>query len=88
MQSQQKNLKKNRRMINFILGLVLGFIGGVVTKFLLKRPHTPNDLFDEMLADFRPQKKGEFIEVNKVTEYLKDNPGEIALGDIIEDENI
>ena len=73
-------------ILSFLLGLVLGFVGGVVTKFLLKRPHTPNDLFDEMLADFRPRNEGGFIEVNKVEQYLKDNPGEIALGDIIDDE--
>jgi len=83
--SQKKNLKK-KRMISFLLGLVLGFIGGVVTKFLLKRPNTPNDIFDEVLADFKPKEKGGFVEVNKVEQYLKDNPGEIALGDIIDDE--
>lgn len=74
-------------MINFLFGLLLGFVGGVVTKFLLKRPNTPNDILDEVLADFRPREKGGFVEVNKVEQYLKDNPGEIALGDIIEDDN-
>lgn len=88
MQNLKKNLRqKKRRMLSFLLGLVLGFIGGVVTKFLLKRPHTPNDILDEVLADFRHRPKGGFIEVNKMEQYLKDNPGEVRLGDIIEDDN-
>jgi hypothetical protein len=73
-------------MINFLFGLLLGFIGGVVTKFLLKPVNAPKDIIDSVLSDFKPKEKGTFITVNKVEQYLKENPGEIKLGDII-DEN-
>lgn len=82
-------------MISFLLGLTWGAIMGMVAKSLLKPVQIPKDKIDELVEEFRtefrellkPKQHGEFIEVNKVEQYLKENPGEISIGDIIDDSN-
>jgi hypothetical protein len=69
-------------MINFLFGLLLGFIIGVVLKTILKPRNLPKDFIDEALAEFKKEDKGEVIVINKVEQYVKDNPG-VSLQDVI-----
>ena len=81
-------------MLSFALGFVIagvgGFIGGLF--FYAKRVHknikteevtraTINSIINEQTP------RGEFITVNRVEQILKDHSGDVALGDILEDDN-
>jgi len=81
-------------MLSFLLGLVLGLVGGFIGGlfFYAKRVHknikteevtraTINSIINEQTP------KGEFITVNKTEQIIKDHSGDLALGDILEDED-
>ena len=67
-----------------LFGLTLGFILGVVAKFLLKPIDAPKDVIDSMLGDFKPKNKGDFIKVNKAETILKEHSGDLSIDDILE----
>lgn len=75
-------------MLSFILGLTWGIVIGVYWKTKTKPRHEPKDKLDQAFIDLGivKEEKGSFIEVNRVEQYLKENKGEIPLGDIIQDD--
>lgn len=80
-------------MTNFLLGLVIGlvtgFVGGLF--YYAKKVHkhiTTEELTRETINSIimGEEPKGEFINVNPVTEYIRNHEGqEIKLGDVIEE---
>lgn len=74
-------------IVSFILGLVMGFVGGVIFRTLSKpKPEMPDWVAEAMDFDFKKPQKGDFIRINKTEQFLKENTGEVSLGDILEDE--
>lgn len=81
-------------MLSFLLGLVLGALGGFIGGlfFYAKKVHKritneeiSRETVNALIKGEAPQ--GDFIRVSKVEEYLKTHDGEIRLGDILEDDN-
>lgn len=76
-------------ILAFLLGVCLGFIGGLF--YYAKKIHkkmTDSEVINKVIesATQEEKKQGDFIKVNKVEEYIKTHEGEIALGDVLEDE--
>jgi len=80
-------------MLSFLLGLVLGIVGGFIgglfffARKVLKnmdKEEVTRATINTIIKGEDP--KGDFIRVNKVDQILKDSTGDVALGDVLEDE--
>lgn len=81
-------------LLSLLLGLITGFVGGFIVGvfFYAKKVHkniTRDEISRETINSIiqGEEPKGDFIQVNKVQEILKNAEGDIALGDILEDDN-
>ena len=81
-------------MISFLLGLVLGLVGGFISGlfFYARKIHkrlNDEEVTRETINSIIEQKapQGDFIRINKVEQYIQSHDGEIKLGDVLDDDN-
>lgn len=85
-------LQTKKKMLSFLLGLVIGvvsgFVGGVFYYARKVYPTVSREIIsrDSINALVQQNPKGDFIQLNPVTEYIKNTEGEILLGDVLEDD--
>jgi len=68
-----------------LVAFIAGFISGAryYAKRVVKTPEVIRGVVDGFIEGKPPQ--GEFIQVNKVKDYLQDTKGNISIGDILEE---